>query len=116
MHILFVGRSMMDRDGLLMFSFKIVVLLGAIFGSSRGHFKAILGLSWGHFWVMMAFRRSVDVSMMLGRLQDGFNVVSDCLKKAIMNPYKHEGKSVFECRTCREMRHFFDLLQGVWLV
>ena len=60
MHILAVGRNMLDQDGLLMLSLSILGPLGAILGPSGGHFWAIFVLSWGHLWVMMAPIRSVD--------------------------------------------------------
>ena len=53
MHILAVGRPMMDQDDLLMFFSTILGSLGAILGPSGGHFWVILVLSWGDLWVMM---------------------------------------------------------------
>ena len=59
MHILAVGRSMMDQDGLLMFVFFILGPLGAILGSSGGNVWAILALvlaSLGHFVAQVGSR------------------------------------------------------------
>ena len=89
MHILPVGRPMMDQAGRFDGFFDYL-------GPSWVHLVAILdhlGASWGHLGAQ------VDPKMAPRWLQDGPKVVPDSLKRAIESIKNSKENQYFECRT-----------------